>query len=106
MESAMECLRKVKQKFLDEQTKKETQHAKCLNFESKVQLFKEQKQSAIQVNVTCEKALLEKIQGLEEHVQLANAKDKEAAAQREIENKHATKSTKWKALRWSSWLKR
>jgi hypothetical protein len=49
---------------------------------------------------------LEKIQGLEEHVQLANAKDKEAAAQREIENKHATKSTKWKALRWSSWLKR
>jgi hypothetical protein len=28
----------------------------------------------------CEKALLEKIQGLEEHVQLASVKEKEVAA--------------------------
>ncbi len=80
MELIMECLKKVEKKLLVEQTKKETQHAKCLGFESEVQLLKEQKKSAIQANEMCEKALLEKIQGLEEHVQLASVKEKEVAA--------------------------
>lgn len=43
MEPIMECLKKVEQKFLNEQTKKESWHAKCLSFESEVQLMKEQK---------------------------------------------------------------
>jgi hypothetical protein len=33
---------------------------KCLGFESKVQLLKELKQSAIHANEMCEKAMLEK----------------------------------------------
>ncbi len=44
MELVTQCLKKVKQKFLDMQIEKETWHAKCLNFELKVQLFKKQKQ--------------------------------------------------------------
>jgi hypothetical protein len=43
MELVTGCLKKVKQKFLDMQTYKEIWHAKCLSFESKVQLLKEQK---------------------------------------------------------------
>ncbi len=33
MELVMGCLKKVKQKFFDEQTEKETWHTKCLSFE-------------------------------------------------------------------------
>jgi hypothetical protein len=47
---------------------------------------------------TCEKNLLEKIQGLEEQVQLANAKAMEVATQRETKVKEDIKRTKWKAL--------
>jgi hypothetical protein len=46
----------------------------------------------------CEKAMLEKIYDLEEHVQLANVKEKDVVAQREEKNKHDTESTKWKVL--------
>jgi hypothetical protein len=46
----------------------------------------------------CEKVLLEKIQGLEEHVQLASAREKEVVAQREAKNKQDVESMKWKAL--------
>jgi hypothetical protein len=35
---------------------------------------------------------------LEEHVQLASAKEKEVVIQREAKNKHDAESTKWKAL--------
>jgi hypothetical protein len=59
MESVTKCLKKVEQKFLDEKIK-ETWHAKCLGFESEVQMLKEQKQNAIQVGETCEKVMLEK----------------------------------------------
>jgi hypothetical protein len=45
---------------------------------------KEQKQSAIHANEMHEKSMLEKIQGLEKHVQLANAREKEIVAQREV----------------------
>jgi hypothetical protein len=41
MESVMRCLKKVEQKFLEMNTKKETWHTKCLSFEAKVQLLKE-----------------------------------------------------------------
>jgi hypothetical protein len=41
---------------------------------------------------------LEKVQGLEEHVQLANAKDMEVVAQREAKVKQDVETTKWKAL--------
>jgi hypothetical protein len=40
MELFTECLKKVEQKFLDMEIEKGTWHAKCLSFESKVQLFK------------------------------------------------------------------
>lgn len=96
MESITECLKKVEQKFFDMQTKKETSHAKCLNFESEVQLLKEQKQNTTQANETHEKTLLEKIQCLEEQVQQSKAM--EVATQREEEVKEDTKTTKWKAL--------
>jgi hypothetical protein len=43
MELVMKCLKKVKHKFLDEQIEKEIWHAKCLGFELKVQLPREQK---------------------------------------------------------------
>ncbi len=70
-------LKKVEQKFLEVQTKKEIQHAKCLNFEAQVQLLKEQKKITMRANETCEKTMLEKNQGLEEQIQLAGAKEKE-----------------------------
>jgi hypothetical protein len=43
MELVIKCLKKVEQKFLDMYTEKENWHARCLSFELKVQLFKEQK---------------------------------------------------------------
>ncbi len=43
MELVTKCLKKVKQKFLNEHTKKKTWHAKCLSFELEVQLLKEHK---------------------------------------------------------------
>jgi hypothetical protein len=42
--------------------------------------------------------LLEKIQGLEEQVQLASAKEMESVAQRETKVKQDAKITKWKAF--------
>lgn len=42
------------------QIEKETWHAKCLNFESKVQLFKKQKQIIMWANETHEWTILEK----------------------------------------------
>jgi hypothetical protein len=47
---------------------------------------------------TCEKTLLEKIQGLEEQVQLASAKAMEVATQKETKVKEDVETTKWKAL--------
>ncbi len=41
MQLVTECLKKVEHKFLEMQTEKETQHAKCLSFELEVQMFKE-----------------------------------------------------------------
>ncbi len=43
MELVTKSLKKVEHKFLDEQIEKEIWHAKCLGFESKVQLPKEQR---------------------------------------------------------------
>jgi hypothetical protein len=40
----MKCLKATKQKFFKMQTKKETWHAKFINLESNMQLFKKQKQ--------------------------------------------------------------
>jgi chromosome segregation ATPase len=98
MELVTEYLKKIKHKFLDVQTKKETWHAKCLNFESEVQLLKEQKQNITQANETQERTLLEKIQGLEEQVQLASAREMEISTQREVKLKQDAKTMKWKAL--------
>lgn len=39
-----------------------------------------------------------KIQGLENQIQLAIVKDKEAVEQREVEDKHDVEKAKWKAL--------
>jgi hypothetical protein len=43
MESTTGCLKKTEQKNFEAQIEKETWHAKCLSFEAKVHLFKEQK---------------------------------------------------------------
>ncbi len=45
-----------------------------------------------------EKILLENIQGLEEQLQLASAREMEVVAQRETKIKQDVKTTKWKAL--------
>jgi hypothetical protein len=45
-----------------------------------------------------EKTLLEYLQGLEEQVQLANARDMEVASQRETKVKQNVETTKWKTL--------
>jgi hypothetical protein len=47
---------------------------------------------------TCEKTLLEKIQGLEEKIQLVGARKKEIVVQREAKVKHDVETSKWKAL--------
>ncbi len=52
----------------------------------------------MRVNKMCEKTLLENIQGLEEQIQLASAKEKEIAKQRVIKVKQDAETTKWKAL--------
>jgi hypothetical protein len=46
----------------------------------------------------CEKILLEKIQGLENQIELIAMKKKEIAKQKEAKNKHDAKMTKWKVL--------
>ncbi len=56
-------------------------------------------------NETREKIFLEKIQSLEEQIQLASAKEKEIIEQREVELKHDAKTTKWKALAMDNWLR-
>jgi hypothetical protein len=52
----------------------------------------------MRVNEMCEKTLLEKIQGLEEQIQLIGAKEKEIVIQREVEVEYDAETTKWKAL--------
>ncbi len=52
----------------------------------------------MQTSETHEKTLLEKIQGLEEQIQLAGAKEKALATQREVEVKQDVETIKWKAL--------
>jgi hypothetical protein len=47
---------------------------------------------------TCEKTLLEKIQGLEEKIQFVGARKKEIVVQRETKVKHDAETSKWKAL--------
>jgi hypothetical protein len=42
--------------------------------------------------------MLKKIQGLEEQIQLASAKEMEIIAQREVKVKQDAKTMKWKAL--------
>jgi hypothetical protein len=49
-------------------------------------------------NETHEKTLLEKIQGLEEEVQLANTRKMEIITQRETKVKQYVETMKWKAL--------
>jgi hypothetical protein len=46
----------------------------------------------------CEKILLEKIQSLENQIELTTMKKKEIAKQKEAKNKHGAKMTKWKVL--------
>ncbi len=98
MESMAGCLKKVEQKFLEMQTEKENWHTKCLSFEAKVWLLKEQNQSTMQANKMCERILLDKIQGLKEQIQLIGAKEKEIITKRELEVKQDAKMTKWKVL--------
>ncbi len=59
-------------------------------------MLKEQKQSTMRANETCEKTLLKKIQGLEGQVQLANAREMEVVAQRKTKVKQDVETTKWK----------
>jgi hypothetical protein len=58
-------------------------------------LFKEQKKSTMQANEMHEKTLLEKNQGLEEQIQLAGAREKEIAEQRDAKVKQDVKMIKW-----------